>query len=109
MSRTPARKRGEDGRLLPLYEAQPDQDGVESMLDLLERYEKAIEEFVTEWPECWGFIAKAEDQARRDEMERIRRRADEDSAMGRDWCKDYTTARPWEFTFAQLPNPRHEY
>jgi len=76
---------------------------------ILERYEKAIEEFVTEWPECWGFIAKAEDQARRDEMERIRRRADEDSAMGRDWCKDYTTARPWEFTFAQLSNPRHEY
>ena len=31
MSRTPARKRGEDGRLLPLEEAQPDrQDGLDS-------------------------------------------------------------------------------
>ena len=26
MARTPARKRGEDGRLLPLDEAQPDQE-----------------------------------------------------------------------------------
>ena len=33
----------------------------------------------------------------------------EESSADLEWCREYDANLPWEFTFAQLSNRRHEY
>jgi len=45
-----------------------------SSLASLQVYEKAIERLVLQWPKCWGLIYQAEDKARAERLDKIRRR-----------------------------------
>ena len=42
-------------------------------LAALQLYEKVIEKLVIQWPRAWGLIAQADDEARAEKLEKIRR------------------------------------
>ena len=51
-----------------------------------------------EWPGLWGFVYEAENRARRDEMESLRRQAERVKKLNLEWCRDYDANLPWEET-----------
>eukprot|EP00435_Cladocopium_sp_Y103_P017963 s5122_g4.t1 len=64
-------------------------------LSTLHGYEKAIERLTIQWPRCWGLIAYAEDKARADRLDKIRRRLQQDAARGKEMPTDWTEDNPW--------------
>lgn len=71
-------------------------------LAALQSYEKTVEKLTTQWPNCWGLIARADDTARAEKLERIRRGLLVDEANGRTLPLDWDKARPWTSCFNLL-------
>ena len=71
-------------------------------LAALTAYEKCIEKLVTLWPQCWGLIAAAEDKARAERLERIRRKMIIDESNGKTMPADWNEAAPWTTCFKLL-------
>eukprot|EP00438_Fugacium_kawagutii_P030045 Skav201341 [mRNA] locus=scaffold1389:342359:347181:+ [translate_table: standard] len=68
----------------------------------LEAYFKQVEKMTVQWPSCWGLIYMADDAARAERMEKIRRRITIDSSNGRQVPRDWDPMRPWSCVFFQL-------
>eukprot|EP00438_Fugacium_kawagutii_P028886 Skav225390 [mRNA] locus=scaffold2656:212303:213754:+ [translate_table: standard] len=68
----------------------------------LENYSRHIERLSTQWPQCWGLIASADDTARAERMERIKRRLVVESGRGRQVPHDFDALRPWSCVLNQL-------
>ena len=71
-------------------------------LAALTSYEKTVERLVMLWPQCWGLIAVAEDKARAERLERIRRRFTIDEANGKPLPPDWRAEAPWTTCFREL-------
>lgn len=66
-----------------------------STLAVLLQYEKTFERLVIQWPRCWGLIAYAEDKARCEKLDKIRRKLQQDNLAGRTMPSDWSEANPW--------------
>ena len=73
-----------------------------SSLASLQIYEKAIERLVLQWPKCWGLIYQAEDKARAERLDKIRRRLMVDAAKGQVMPQDWDPDNPWTTCFRVL-------
>ena len=71
-------------------------------LSVLLSYEKAIERLVSQWPRCWGLKALAEDTARAEKLDKIRRRFQQDNRAGRTLPSDWLEDSPWNAWFRAL-------
>eukprot|EP00439_Symbiodinium_sp_Y106_P048834 s2768_g6.t1 len=58
-------------------------------------YEKLIERLVVQWPQAWGLICQAEDKARAEKLEKIRRGMLLDEAQGKSMPADWDKKAPW--------------
>ena len=77
------------------------------MLDIISlaallRYEKLIERLVWQWPKAWGLIYAADDKARAEHVDKIRRRLLQDQAKGNPLPPDFQEASPWTTCFRLL-------
>ena len=68
--------------------------GIISLTALL-NYEKTIERLVVQWPAAWGLICQAEDKARAERLEKIRRNFTADAAQGKAVPADWDADAPW--------------
>ena len=71
-------------------------------LAALEAYSMQIEKLVTQWPRCWGLIYLADDAARAERLEKMRRRLTIESAQNRQVPRDWDPISPWSCIFIQL-------
>ena len=71
-------------------------------LAVLLMYEKTIEKLVIQWPRCCGLIAYAEDKARAERLDKIRRRFVQDKSMGKVMPSDWSEENPWNSCFRSL-------
>lgn len=62
-------------------------------------YEKAIEKMTIQWPKNWGLIAHADDKARAERLERVRRQLVVDSKNSKNVPTDFTEEKPWSVVF----------
>ena len=65
-------------------------------------YEKVIEKLVMQWPKAWGLIVQADDKARAEKLEKVRRAIALDIAAGGTPPREYTEADPWTACFRTL-------
>ncbi len=77
------------------------------MLDIvnlaaLEVYGKHVEKLVLQWPSCWGLIYAADDLARAERLEKLRRRFTVEAGLGRQVPRDWNEAKPWSCLFTEL-------
>eukprot|EP00435_Cladocopium_sp_Y103_P072845 s106_g41.t1 len=68
----------------------------------LEVYSKQVEKLATQWPRCWGLIYTADDAARAERLDKLRRKITIDSAQNRQVPRDWDPTRPWSCVFIQL-------
>ena len=68
----------------------------------LQLYERAIEKLVMQWPRVWGLICAAEDKARAERLEKLRRRFDADEKASRQAPIDWDSTHPWTCCFREL-------
>lgn len=68
----------------------------------LQLYEKMVERLVVQWPRAWGLICAAEDKARAERLEKIRRKLMQEQAAGRQVPADWSEAQPWTCCFRML-------
>ena len=68
----------------------------------LQLYERAIEKLVLQWPRVWGLICAAEDKARAERLEKLRRRFDADQKAQREVPRDWDAIHPWTCCFREL-------
>ena len=68
----------------------------------LELYQRFIERLVTQWPQNWGLIYTAEDGARAERFEKLRRFYTLESSFGRQVPRDWDPVRPWSCIFVQM-------
>jgi hypothetical protein len=68
----------------------------------LETYARQVEKLNTQWPRCWGLIYMADDGARAERLEKIRRRLTIESAHNRQVPRDWDPMKPWSCVFTQL-------
>ena len=68
----------------------------------LQVYEKTIERLVLQWPRCWGLVYQAEDKARAERLEKIRRKFMTDIANGIAPPSDWNVDNPWTTCFRSL-------
>ena len=66
-----------------------------SSLAALETYFRQIEKMVVQWPQCWGLVYAAEDNARADKWEKWRRFLTLEQAGGRQTPRDWDPGNPW--------------
>ena len=66
-----------------------------SSLAALETYFRQIEKMVVQWPQCWGLVYAAEDNARADKWEKWRRFLALEQAAGRQTPRDWDPGNPW--------------
>ena len=71
-------------------------------LAALQLYEKVIEKLVLQWPKAWGLIAQADDKARAEKLEKIRRAIVLDIAAGGAPPREFTEDEPWTACFGAL-------
>ena len=71
-------------------------------LAALQLYEKVIEKLVLQWPKAWGLIAQADDKARAEKLEKIRRAVVLDIAAGRPPPREFSEEEPWTACFRAL-------
>jgi hypothetical protein len=62
-------------------------------------YEKAIEKMTVQWPRNWGLIAHADDKARAERLERVRRQLAMDVGNNKSVPADYNEDKPWSVVF----------
>ena len=65
-------------------------------------YEKVIEKLVLQWPKAWGLIVQADDKARAEKLEKIRRAIVLDIAAGGTPPCEFTEEEPWTACFRAL-------
>ena len=70
----------------------------------LEAYYRQIEKLSTQWPSAWGLIYTADDTARAEKLDKIRRRITLEASRGRQVPLDWDETRPWSCVFHQLAN-----
>ena len=68
----------------------------------LQLYERAIEKLVMQWPRVWGLICAAEDKARAERLEKLRRKFDADQKAQRQVPLDWDPGHPWTCCFREL-------
>ena len=68
----------------------------------LSLYERTIDKLVMQWPKCWHLIVLAEDKARAERLEHIRRRLVRDAANGIPTPADFLQNEPWTACFRLL-------
>ena len=68
----------------------------------LQLYERAIEKLVIQWPRVWGLICAAEDKARAERLEKLRRKFDSDQKAQRQVPQDWDPQYPWTCCFREL-------
>ena len=68
----------------------------------LEAYSCQIEKLMVQWPKTWGLIYTADDSARAERLEKLRRRFTIDAGQGRQVPRDWDPIRPWSCIFIQL-------
>ena len=71
-------------------------------LSSLEIYQRFIERLVTQWPQNWGLIYAAEDAARAERFEKLRRHYTLEAAFNRQVPRDWDPVRPWSCIFVQM-------
>ena len=71
-------------------------------LSALQLYERAIEKLVIQWPKVWGLICTAEDKARDERLEKLRRKFDADQQAQRQVPQDWDSTHPWTCCFREL-------
>ena len=71
-------------------------------LAALEAYGRHIERLTVQWPQCWGLIYAADDGARAEKFEKMRRRFTIESGLGRQVPRDWDPIRPWSCVFVQV-------
>ena len=71
-------------------------------LAALQLYEKVIEKLVIQWPRAWGLIAQADDKARAEKLEKIRRSIVLEMAAGSPAPRELNEAEPWTACFRAL-------
>ena len=71
-------------------------------LAALQLYEKVIEKLVIQWPKAWGLIAQADDKARAEKLEKIRRSIVLDIASGGAPPREFSEDEPWTACFRAL-------
>ena len=71
-------------------------------LTALLNYEKMVERLVVQWPAAWGLICQAEDKARAEKLEKIRRSILADAAQGKPTPSDWGADSPWTCCFQVL-------
>ena len=68
----------------------------------LECYGRHIERLVTQWPSCWGLIYSADDAARAERFDKLRRHFTAESAVGRQVPRDWDPTKPWSCIFSYI-------
>ena len=58
-------------------------------------YEKMVERLVIQWPAAWGLICQAEEKARAERLEKIRRNLVADAALGKAMPAEWDANAPW--------------
>ena len=71
-------------------------------LAALEAYFRAMEKMVIQYPQCWGLIFAADDTARAERLEKIRRSISIEAGLGRQIPQDWNDSSPWSCVFQQL-------
>ena len=75
--------------------------GIVSLTALL-NYEKMVERLVVQWPAAWGLICQAEDKARAERLEKIRRNLQAEAAQGKQMPAEWDVDAPWTCCFQTL-------
>ena len=75
--------------------------GITSVAALL-LYERTIEKLVQQWPKAWGLVAMADDKARAERLEKLRRNLLADQMVGRATPSDWSETEPWTCCFREL-------
>ena len=68
-------------------------------LAALDSYQRHIERLAIQWPSCWGLIYAADDLARAEKLERVRRTITAEAARGRQVPVDWNPSSPWTCVF----------
>ena len=68
-------------------------------LAALQGYEKTIEKLTSQWANCWGLIARADDTGRAERLERIRRGLLVDQSNGKPMPLEWDANKPWTACF----------
>ena len=71
-------------------------------LAALEAYGRHIERMVVQWPQCWGLVYAADDGARAEKFEKMRRHYSIEASLGRQVPRDWDPLRPWSCIFIQV-------
>ena len=71
-------------------------------LAALEAYYRTIEKLVIQYPQCWGLIFAADDTARAERLEKLRRSISIEAGLGRQIPSDWLEGAPWSCVFQQL-------
>lgn len=70
----------------------------------LEAYSRQVEKLHVQWPRCWGLIYMADDGARAERLEKMRRRLTIEAAQNRQVPREWDPMKPWSCVFTQLAN-----
>lgn len=65
-------------------------------------YFRHIERLTTQWPQCWGLIYSADDLARSEKIDKLRRKLVIDTAMGRATPTNWDPHQPWNAVFTEM-------
>ena len=71
-------------------------------LAALEAYYRTIERMVIQYPKCWGLIYSADDTARAEKLEKIKRHLTFEASVGRQVPQDWDPGKPWSTVFMEL-------
>lgn len=71
-------------------------------LAALEAYYRTIERMVIQYPKCWGLIYSADDTARAEKLEKIKRHLTFEASVGRQVPQDWDPKNPWSSVFMEL-------
>lgn len=71
-------------------------------LAALQQHEKLVERLTLHWPQAWGLIALADDKARAERLEKIRRGLVADQVAGKSVPADWDQENPWSLCFKLL-------
>eukprot|EP00435_Cladocopium_sp_Y103_P052950 s2244_g16.t2 len=71
-------------------------------LSALQQYEKVVEKLTLQWPQAWGLIVLADDKARAERLEKIRRSILADQQAGRVVPLEWDAQSPWSVCFKML-------
>eukprot|EP00435_Cladocopium_sp_Y103_P072900 s399_g41.t1 len=68
----------------------------------LECYYRHIEKLITQYPQCWGLVMVADDTARAERLEKLRRHLIIEASRGRQVPLGWDESDPWSTVFTQL-------